>query len=54
MMMAATGEIPKVTGSKIDIAPTGPMPGRTPIRVPISTPKKQAIRFEGWRATPNP
>ena len=43
--LAATGDRPKVMGSRIDIAPTGPMPGRTPIRVPTSTPMKQARRF---------
>jgi len=39
--MAVTGEMPKVIGNKIDIAPTGPIPGNTPISVPISTPIKQ-------------
>jgi hypothetical protein len=41
IIMAPTGDTLKVAGSKRDIAPTGPMPGRTPIRVPIKTPAKQ-------------
>jgi len=41
MMMDATGGAWKVTGMRIDIAPTGPMPGKTPMSVPIRTPKKQ-------------
>jgi len=45
MIIALTGEIPKVIGSRSDIAPTGPIPGRTPTRVPMKTPKKQEIRL---------
>jgi len=41
MIMAPTGEILKVAGSKRDMAPTGPIPGSTPIRVPTKTPAKQ-------------
>jgi hypothetical protein len=41
MMMAVTGEMPNVMGNKIDIAPTGPKPGNTPISVPIKQPTKQ-------------
>jgi hypothetical protein len=36
------------------IVPTGPIPGRTPIRVPIKTPRKQNIRLMGCKATLNP
>jgi hypothetical protein len=39
--MAPTGLIWKVMGKRRDIVPTGPMPGRTPIRVPVKTPMKQ-------------
>jgi hypothetical protein len=39
--------MPKVTGRRSDIAPTGPMPGSTPINVPIKTPIKQVKRFIG-------
>jgi hypothetical protein len=30
-----------VTGKRRDIAPIGPIPGKTPIRVPTKTPIKQ-------------
>ena len=50
MMMAETGEMWKVAGSRSDIAATGPRPGRTPTRVPIRTPVKQNIRFPGSKA----
>jgi hypothetical protein len=36
------------------MAPTGPMPGNTPINVPIKTPTKQAMAFTGSNATLNP
>jgi hypothetical protein len=39
--MADAGLIPKVTGRSIEMVPTGPIPGRTPIRVPMKTPIKQ-------------
>ncbi len=54
MMIAATGDMPNVAGKRTDIAPTGPIPGRTPMRVPMKTPMKQANRFIGCSATPNP
>jgi hypothetical protein len=40
-MIEVTGDILNVNGSKIQIAPDGPIPGRTPIRVPRNTPAKQ-------------
>jgi hypothetical protein len=40
-MMAETGGTWKVVGSRMEIAATGPIPGRTPTRVPIKTPIKQ-------------
>jgi hypothetical protein len=43
--MDATGFIPKVTGRRREMVATGPIPGRTPIRVPINTPKKQKKRL---------
>jgi len=46
-MIAETGEILKVTDSKIAIVPDGPIPGRTPIKVPRNTPKKQYKRLIG-------
>ena len=36
------------------MAPTGPMPGRMPTMVPMSTPRKQAKRFAGCSAIPKP
>jgi hypothetical protein len=51
MIIAPIGVMRKVAGSKRDIAPTGPMPGSTPISVPVRTPMKQYNRFTGSRAT---
>jgi hypothetical protein len=39
--------MPKLKGSNMDMAPVGPIPGRTPINVPIKTPAKQKSRFMG-------
>jgi hypothetical protein len=47
MMREETGERPKVVGRRMDMAPVGPMPGRTPINVPINTPIKQYKKFTG-------
>jgi hypothetical protein len=41
IMIAEIGDIRKVAGKRIDIAPTGPIPGRTPTNVPNETPTKQ-------------
>jgi hypothetical protein len=54
MIMAPTGEVCKVVGSRRDMAPTGPMPGRTPISVPMKTPIKQYRRLTGMRETEKP
>src|SRR3972149_11860576 len=54
MMMAATGGSWNVAGSSSDIVPTGPMPGRTPMRVPTNTPTKQTNRLAGCSATWRP
>jgi len=54
MMMADTGDIRKVVGRRIDIAPNGPIPGSTPTSVPIETPIKQAKIFAGWNPTEKP
>jgi hypothetical protein len=43
--------IPKVTGRSIEIVPTGPIPGRTPISVPMKTPTKQYSRLAAEKAT---
>src|SRR5688500_17161136 len=54
MISAATGGTLKVIGNSIAIVASGPMPGNTPISVPISTPMKQYIRFCSEKATPKP
>ena len=36
------------------MVPTGPIPGNTPISVPMNTPMKQKTRFIGSSATLNP
>jgi hypothetical protein len=41
MMIPETAGRCNVIGKRRAIAPEGPMPGRTPIRVPQKTPKKQ-------------
>jgi hypothetical protein len=46
-MIEVTGEILKVIQSRILIVPEGPIPGRTPIRVPRNTPAKQYKRLIG-------
>src|SRR6267378_4342325 len=52
--IAGTGCMVKVSGSSIEIAVRAPMPGRTPMRLPTSTPKNDHIRLCGWSATPKP
>lgn len=54
IIMADTGDIRKVVGRRIDIAPNGPIPGSTPTSVPIKTPIKQAKRFTGCNPTEKP
>jgi hypothetical protein len=44
----------KVIGKRIDIAPTGPIPGKTPTRVPTKLPKKQNNKLSGWSAIEKP
>jgi hypothetical protein len=41
MIIANRGGALIVKGRRSDIVPTGPIPGRTPINVPIKTPAKQ-------------
>ncbi len=52
--MAATGFMPKVSGNRIEMVASGPMPGSTPTMLPTSTPMKQNIRLCGSSATPKP
>jgi hypothetical protein len=43
----------KVVGRRSEIAAVGPIPGRTPTRVPIAHPTKAKRRFSGRKATEN-
>ena len=52
--MAPTGLMPKVSGNKIEMVASGPMPGNTPTMLPTSTPMKHHIRLCGSKATPKP
>jgi hypothetical protein len=54
MMMAETGGRVKVKGRRGATLSAGPIPGRTPMRVPIKTPAKQRMRFIGAKTTENP
>ena len=49
--MEETGERWKLTGSSKEMAAVGPSPGSTPTNVPMKTPRKQNMRFIGWKAT---
>ena len=44
-MIDATGGTSNVTGKSIAMAAIGPIPGRTPMTVPMNTPTKQYQRF---------
>ena len=54
IMVADIGDIRKVAGKRIDIAPIGPIPGSTPTKVPIKTPRKQNKILVGWSAIEKP
>ena len=54
MMNAPVGSSPYVTGSRSATAIAGPMPGRTPIAVPSSTPIAAQSRLTGVSAVPKP
>jgi hypothetical protein len=56
MMSAESGFSPKLIGNSMAMVATGPMPGRTPMRVPRSAPIKQKRRFAGvvTAEKPNP
>src|SRR3954447_2296699 len=51
---AATGFMPKVIGSRIEIADSTPMPGRTPTTLPTRTPTKHQSRLLGSSAISKP
>src|SRR5215475_11097116 len=54
MIRPEVGSRWKVSGSSIAMVAIGPMPGRTPISVPISAPESANNRFAGVSATPKP
>src|ERR1700741_3887031 len=54
MIKAPTGESQKVTGRIIAIVVSGPIPGRTPMAVPITQPRKHSARFCQVSATAKP
>src|SRR6516162_4554840 len=54
MIKAPTGESQKVTGRIIAMVVSGPIPGRTPITVPIRQPRKHSAIFCQVSATPKP
>ena len=54
MMMAGVGSSTNVTGIKMAVPAEGPMPGRTPIKVPRRQPTSAKRRFIGWSAVANP
>ena len=51
MISEAVGGSVNVIGSSIAMVASGPMPGKTPISVPRSTPMKQYHRFCSVSAT---
>src|SRR5262245_34992761 len=54
MIKPEVGSRWKVSGNSMAMVAIGPMPGRTPIKVPISAPASAKNRFAGVSATPNP
>ena len=50
MMIAEVGSRLNEKGRRMAIVATGPIPGSTPINVPMITPTKQARRFTGVKA----
>src|SRR5438552_1336964 len=54
MINAPTGESQNVTGRIMAMVVSGPIPGSTPMAVPITQPKKHRPIFCQVRATPKP
>src|SRR4051812_15138007 len=54
MMMEGVGPKPNVVGMSIAIAADGPIPGRTPTRVPMKQPINANKRFVGCNAKAKP
>jgi hypothetical protein len=53
-MIAEMGDRRNVAGKRMEMAPTGPIPGRTPTKVPNKTPKKQNRILAGWSPIEKP
>jgi hypothetical protein len=54
MIMDAVGSIPKVVGRRSEMVATGPIPGKTPIKVPTRQPIKQNKRLFKLKAILKP
>src|SRR6266481_6242446 len=54
MITACVAFSPKVTGKRMLIPDSGPMPGSTPTSVPTRQPRKAYQRLSGCSATENP
>src|SRR5664280_2964109 len=54
MITAWVALSPKVTGSRIEMPDSGPMPGSTPTRVPTTQPRNAYQRLSGWKAMAKP
>jgi hypothetical protein len=54
IMIAEVGDNTVVSGMSIAMAEDGPMPGKTPTRVPIRQPTNAQNKFIGASADPNP
>src|SRR5882757_9619802 len=54
MITACVALSPKVTGSRIEMPDSGPMPGNTPTNVPTRQPRKAYQRLSGWKAMAKP
>ncbi len=54
MMIAWVALSPNVTGSRIEMPASGPMPGSTPTSVPTRQPRNAYQRLDGRNATEKP
>ena len=54
MITACVALSPNVTGSRIEMPDSGPMPGSTPTSVPTRQPRNAYHRLLSWNATPKP
>src|SRR5947209_5552409 len=54
MITAWVALSPNVTGSRIEMPDSGPMPGSTPTSVPTRQPRNAYQRLSNWNAIANP